>query len=203
MVKERILSFSDAVLVACTVMAQYTWRMAYGAFGPEEGRSVCVASDGDFVVAGSTGSFGAGTSDIYLVKIDGQGGVVWTRTIGGAMIEQANDLVRMDDGGWMVVGTTNDPGGGGGYDGLLVRTDADGNELWRRTYGGDGWDFLRRGWLMTDQALLMVGQTFSQGEGGDVWLIKVDQMGDTLWTRHYGGPETEDGASVTIGTAAS
>lgn len=199
MVKERILSFSGAVLVACTVMAQYTWRMAYGAFGPEEGRSVCVASDGDFVVAGSTGSFGAGTSDIYLVKIDGQGGVVWTRTIGGAMIEQANDLVRMDDGGWMVVGTTNDPGGGGGYDGLLVRTDADGNELWRRTYGGDGWDFLRRGWLMTDQALLMVGQTFSQGEGGDVWLIKVDQMGDTLWTRHYGGPETEDGASVTIG----
>lgn len=187
------------MLVACTVMAQYTWRMAYGALGPDEGRSVSLALDGGFVVAGSTGSFGAGTSDMYLIKLDETGGMIWSRAIGGPMIEQANDLVRMDDGGWMLVGTTNDPGGGGGYDGLLVRTDADGNELWRHSYGGSGWDFLRRGWLMADQSLLMVGQTFSQGEGGDVWLVKVDQMGDTLWTRHYGGPETEDGVGVAIG----
>lgn len=170
--------------------------MAFGAYGPDEGKSVKVAFDGDFVVAGSTGSFGSGTSDIYLLKIDGDGVVLWTRTIGGPMIEQANDLVQLSDGGWLIVGSTNDSNGNGGYDGLLVRTDSDGNVLWRREYGGVGWDFLHSGIVLADGGFLMVGQTFSQGIGGDAWLVRTTQVGDTVWTRHFGGTGIDDGKAV-------
>lgn len=170
--------------------------MAYGAYGPEEGRSVKVAYDGTFVIAGSTGSFGSGASDIYLMKLNGSGVVLWTRTIGGPMIEQANDLVQLSDGGWLVVGSTNDSNGAGGYDGLLVRTDSEGNVLWRKEYGGGDWDFFHSGILLNDGGFLMVGQTFSQGIGGDAWLVKTTELGDTIWTRHYGGTGADDGGAV-------
>lgn len=196
----RILCFLFFASLFGNVDAQATWRMAYGAYGPEEGRSVKIANDGNFVIAGSTGSFGSGTSDIYLIKLDGDGVVLWTRTIGGPMIEQANDLVQLSDGGWLIVGSTNDFSGAGGYDGLLIRTDANGNVLWRKEYGGDDWDFFHSGILMDDGGFLMVGQTFSQGDGGDAWIVRTTQVGDTIWTQHYGGPGIDDGGGVVEST---
>lgn len=172
--------------------------MAYGAYGPEQGKSVQVADDGNFVVAGSTGSFGSGTSDIYMLKLDGNGAVLWSRTIGSPMIEEANDLLRTSDGGWLIVGTTNGSGSAGGYDGLLIRTDPDGNEVWRKEYGGSSWDFFRKGLLQDDGGFLLVGQTFSQGTGGDAWLVKTDQYGDTMWTRHFGDLGLDDGQGVAM-----
>ncbi len=170
--------------------------MTYGSYGPDEARGVSMDDDGNIVLSGSTGSFGAGASDIYLIKVDGSGDLLWSRTIGGAMIEKANGLLKMDDGGWLVIGTTNDWSGAGGYDGLLVRTDANGEVLWERTYGGSDWDFFNHGVLCPDGGFLLVGQTYSEGSGGDAWLVRTDDQGDTLWTRHFGGPGIDEGAGV-------
>lgn len=194
--KFQTLSLLVCLLWCRPTLAQETWRIAYGAYGPEEGRSVKVVSDGNIVVAGSTGSFGSGASDIYMLKIDPSGVVLWSRTIGGAMIEQANDLVQLSDGGWLVIGSTNSSGGEGGYDGLLVRTDAEGQVLWERQYGGADWDFFHSGIRRDDGSFLMVGQTFSYGSGGDVWLVCTDQQGDTLWTKHFGEEGLDDGQAL-------
>lgn len=179
------------------VQGQETWRRAYGSFGADEGMAVGLASDGNYVVAGHTGSFGAGVADIYMLKLDGAGNMLWSRTLGGPGIDRADDLLELQGGGWLLAGFTNGPGNGG-YDGMLVKTDADGQEVWRKTYGGDDWDFLRKV-IEVDDGFLAVGQTFSHGEGGDIWLVKTDPDGDMLWQMELGGSGLDDG----IGLAAT
>lgn len=210
--KLRQLLLLSAASLAWGSNAQTTWRMAYGAFAADEGRSIQVTADEEVVVAGSSASFSPGSSDIYLFKLDGDGAMVWSRTIGGPQIERANDLLAISDGGWLLVGSTNDVSGAGGYDGLLIRTDSEGQVLWRRQYGGADWDFFQSGLLLGDGGFALVGQTFSQGTNGDVWLVRTDDQGDTLWTSHYGGPgldegwgiaETSDGGLVLAGSRTS
>lgn len=175
-------------------MAQETWRKAYGALGADEGMSIRSASDGNYVVAGHTGSFGAGTTDVYMLKIDGSGSILWSSTLGGPGIDRADDLIELPDGSWLLAGTTNGLGSGG-YDGMLIKTDADGQEIWRRTYGGDDWDFFRKV-ISIDGGFLVVGQTFSQGESGDIWLVKTDMEGSMLWETQLGGPGLDDGVGL-------
>ncbi|MGV9011359.1 MAG: hypothetical protein ACOH13_02090 [Flavobacteriales bacterium] len=179
--------------------AQTTWRRAFGAFGPDEGRSVKTMANGHMVVAGSTGSFGAGTSDIYVLELDSYGEPQWSRTIGGPMIEQASALVAMQDGGWLIIGSTNDVSGAGGYDGQLTRTDAQGEVQWQRTYGGVSWDFFHSGAVLPDGGMIICGETYSEGVGGDAWLVRTNESGDTLWTKHFGG-EGPDLANSVITT---
>ncbi|MBK8581087.1 MAG: T9SS type A sorting domain-containing protein [Flavobacteriales bacterium] len=186
----------SVVLIAEMGTAQTTWRRAFGALGPDEGRSVRTMANGHIVVAGSTGSFGAGTSDIYLLELNGDGELQWSYTIGGPMIEQASSLLAMQDGGWLIIGSTNDESGTGGYDGQLTRTDALGTVEWQHTYGGTSWDFFHGGAAMPDGGAIICGETFSEGLGGDAWLVRTNASGDTIWTKHFGGAGSDLANSV-------
>ena len=184
--------------LGASVVAQVTWRRAYGAFGSDIGKCVRTTVDEHIVVAGSTGSFGDGTSDIYLLELDGNGVLQWSRTIGGAEIDQATSLMQMPDQGWLIAGFTNSSSGAGGYDGMLVRTNSTGDVLWQHTYGGENWDMFQSGSSLPDGGAVIAGQTFSEGGGGDAWLVRINSVGDTLWTRHYGGSGAEIANSVKV-----
>jgi len=108
-------------------------------------------------------------------------------TFGGDSSEVGNALVEAADGGFLLVGYTESYGSGG-VDLWLVRTGATGDTLWTRTYGGPaddhGWDVAS----VADGGFVVAGFTASRGAGGeDVWLLRLDEDGDTLWTRTYGG----------------
>ncbi|MBL0044509.1 MAG: hypothetical protein IPP33_08955 [Flavobacteriales bacterium] len=142
-------------------MAQSPWQRTYGGFGSDEGMSVDNTSDGGFIVLGSTGSWGAGGGDIYLLKLDSTGELQWSKTFGGIGVEQGASVKTLEDGGFAIAGTTASPPATG-YDGLLIRTDASGNVLWERTYGGEG------GSLSTDCVCCLMGSP---------WLASLSTVG--------------------------
>jgi hypothetical protein len=172
------------------------WTRTYGDFGWHEGWSVQQTSDGGYVIGGYTWPFGAGAGDFYLIKTDSVGDTLWTRTYGGVELDGGNYVQQTMDDGYILVGATASFGAGN-FDVYLIKTDSLGDTLWTRTYGGGNEDM---GWSArqtTDGGYVAVGHTASFGSGcKDAYLIRTDSLGDTLWTRTYGGSDDETGWSV-------
>jgi hypothetical protein len=186
----------DAYLIKTDASGDTVWTRTYGGTGSEFGNSVQQTSDGGYIVAGETTSFGAGSGDAYFIKTDASGDTVWTRTYGGTGWDDANSVQQTSDGGYIIVGDT-DSFGAGSYDVYLIKTDASGDTTWTRIHGGTEGD---TGWSVqqtSDGGYIIAGDTDSFGAGSyDIYLIKTDTSGDTVWTRTYGGTGVELGASV-------
>ena len=159
-----------------------------------------VSSDGNYLVVGSTGSFGAGNGDIYILLMDPSGLKIWSRTLGGVGVDQGRKVVQAPDGGFVIAGFTNSTGNGG-YDGYVAKIDVDGNLLWEHTYGAEGWDLLYSISNSPDGGFIAAGQTFSSGAGGgDAWAVKLNGEGIMQWEGTYGDTQ-EDFARSVITTA--
>lgn len=188
--RTTLLNARNAALLAglCTLLpalSQPTWRRAYGALDNDEARSVRVWNAEVMVSVGSTGSFGAGASDIYVIAVDPDGTPLWSRTVGGPGVENATDSRVNAEGDLFICGFTN---GTGDYDGLLVKMAPDGEVLWQRTYGGDDWDFLQEVQVLADGGLLLAGETYSNGNvAGSAWLVRTAADGAVIWEQAYGG----------------
>lgn len=180
------------------------WSWVYGSNAHDHGRAIVQSVDTGFAIAGSTSSWGTGSADAYLIKTDRDGIYQWSRTYGTTQADWAMDIVECtSDSGFAMVGYTNGLGEGG-YDVLLIRTDKDGNELWRQTYGGSDWDFGYSLKETPDSGFVICGETYSFGNGNnDAYVIKTDWLGDTLWTRTYGGSGAEAANDILVGSDAS
>jgi hypothetical protein len=156
--------------------------------GPELDRGVYVSptQDSGYIVVGYSQSFGQGDEDIYLVKTDSAGELMWTRTIGGTDEDNGWAIREIADG-FILAGFTKSFGAGG-YDFYLVKTDATGEVVWSETYGGPDDD---RCWALAltgDGGYLLAGETASSGAGErDFFIVKTDSRGGEDWSRTYGG----------------
>jgi len=184
----------DFYLVKTDAYGDTLWTRTYGGSGADVGYSVTQTSDGGYIVAGSTASFGAGNWDVYLVRTDTYGDTLWTRTYGGGSTDHGNSVKQTSDGGYIVAGGTESFGAGEG-DVYLVKTDAVGDTLWTRTYGGGAGDIGNSVAQTSDGGYIVAGSSFGAGLT-DVYLVKTDSVGDTLWTRTYGGSDDDEGYSV-------
>ncbi len=154
------------------------------------GTAISATSDGGFILAGYTMAFGVGSGfydNVYLVRTDADGDTLWTRTYGGALTDQGFAVEQTGDGGFLVAGTSNSFGTSG-KDVYLIRTDSNGDLQWSKTYGGPGEDVGYGLALTPDGGAIVVGQSGSSGGPGgglNAYVIRVDAVGDTLWTRTY------------------
>ncbi len=122
---------------------------------------------------------------------------LWTRTYGGTNWDEGFSVQECAEGGFIIAGETEESFGNGKSDVYLVRTDAQGDTIWTRTYGGALSDVSRSVQECTGGGLIIAGKTNSFGAGyDDVYLIKTDAQGDTIWTKTYGGTLSDDGRSV-------
>lgn len=177
------------LLYSASLSAQITWQRTYGGFSLDRGNSVHALPDGNFFVAGSTGSFGAGSSDVYVLMLDPQGEVLWSKTYGGAGVDRASKVIQAEDDGFLLVGLTSSLGAGG-YDGYVLRITNGGEVVWERTFGGEGWDILHGVCRSHDGGYLLAGETYSSPhDDGDAWLLKLDVTGEMQWKRTYGNNE--------------
>jgi hypothetical protein len=186
----------DFYLVKTNSLGDTLWTRTYGGSGSDVAYSVQQTTDGGYIVAGYTYSFGAGGGDFYLVKTNSLGDTLWTRTYGGSNSDQAQSVQQTADGGYIVAGYTSSFGAGL-TDFYLVKTNSQGDTLWTRTYGGSSYE---RGYSVqqtADGGYIVAGITSSFGAGSvDFYLVKTNSLGDTLWTRTYGGGGADGASSV-------
>jgi len=171
------------------------WTRTYGGLKTDVGYAVQQTSDGGYIIAGYTNSFGPGDWDIYLIRTDKEGDTLWTKTYGGIGSDMGFSVQQTSDGGYIIAGRTESSDVKG--DVYVIKTDIKGDTLWTRTYGGvynDGAGSIQE---TSDGGYIITGFTYSFSRGfGDIYLIKTDAKGDTLWTRNYGGGGEDWGVSV-------
>jgi hypothetical protein len=171
------------------------WTKTYGGVGEEYGHCVEQTSDGGYIVTGSTSSSGAGASDVWLIKTDSSGDTLWTRTYGGIKDDEAYSVRQTQDGGYVMVGRSFSRDSCG--DVYLVKTNTLGDTLWTRSFGWTEYDCGDCVQQTEDGGYIITGNTWPVSEGKrNLLLIKTDSLGDTLWTRIYGGDKCEHGYSV-------
>jgi hypothetical protein len=142
------------------------------------GSSLIQTSDGGYAIAGYTYSFGAGKADVYVVKLDANGNLQWTKTIGGPKDDWGNSLIQTSDGGYAIAGYTTSFGAGK-MDVYVVKLDANGNLQWTKTIGGPDIDWgelphsdLR--WRLRHRRLHLL----LRRRRDDVYVVKLDKNGD-------------------------
>ena len=154
------------------------WRKTYGGPDHEMGRAICPSADGGWYLFGSTMSAGAGSWDMWLLKIDAAGDSLWSRTYGGADFEYGASMDVDTEGNLYLLGTTNSLGTTGTPDMFLTKTDPQGNEIWSLTIGGIGSDYGHCVRALPDGGCVLAGDTRSFGQGGqDAWLVRVTSYG--------------------------
>jgi len=180
----------DVYLVKTDALGNIEWEKTYGGSGTEFARSVRQTTDGGYIIAGSTNSYGAGWTDFYLVKADALGNIEWEKKYGGSYNEEAYSIEQTTDGGYIIAGETNSYGAGES-DVYLVKADALGNIEWEKTYGGSDYEEAYSIEQTTDGGYILAGGTNSYGVNGDAYLVKTDALGNKEWEKTYGGNNTE------------
>ncbi len=182
---------ADVYLVKTYLNGDTMWTRAFGGLFNDIGYSVIQTKDQGFLVAGYTASFGAGNSDIYLIKTTPQGDTSWTKTFGGANQDICRSIQEAKVDGYVLVGETRSFGAGGS-DVQLIKVDSNGAMIWNKVYGGALDDMGKVVQLTKDGGYIIAGETQSFGAGMyDLYLIKTDAAGDTAWTKTYGGSNNE------------
>jgi hypothetical protein len=170
--------------------------LTYGGESLDSGWSIIQTSDGGYALAGYTQSYGAGSGDFWLIKIDQYGGIEWSQTYGGPNDDAASTVIQTSDGGYALAGYT-DSYGAGGHDFWLVKTNQYGEMEWRRTYGGPYNEIPYSLVQTSDGGFALAGFTGSYSVGiNDFWLVKTDPSGNMIFNVAMGGSEDEIAYSV-------
>jgi hypothetical protein len=183
----------DFWLVKTDEYGDMEWNQTYGGDGIEYAFALVETSDGGYAIAGTT------NNDCWLVKTDAYGNMEWNRTYGGSEPDRAFALVETSDGGYAIAGETTSFNVEN-YDFWLVKTDANGNMEWNKTYGkatSEGANSLIE---TSDGGFALAGATTHFGilftPYSDFWLVKTDAHGNMEWNQTYGKAETEIAQSL-------
>ncbi|MCH7497295.1 MAG: hypothetical protein IH971_05535 [Candidatus Marinimicrobia bacterium] len=194
--------------------ARNVWLLKVGAGGAEEwsrtfdsgpgyyegGEALQMTTDGGYVIVGATLNRLPSDYDIRLIRTNGNGRQLWTRTYGGNGWDWGGFVSQTGDGGFIITGWTDSQGSGGG-DLWLVKTDAQGEEEWTRTYGGIENEQGNCVQPTPDGGYIVTGATSSNSVGeDDLWLIKTDAKGVPSWMRVLGGSGFDEGHFVALTT---
>jgi len=186
---------SNVWVVKIDVNGKLAWNRTYGWTMEDAGRAITLTEDNHCVIAGYTNSMGNGDYDFLLLKIDTSGNLMWNRTYGGSQSDKAY-VTAATAGGCVAAGDTRSKGEGDS-DAWIIKVDLNGNLLWERTVGGEGFDMPTCITSSNDGGHLVGGFTFSFGSGKrDFWLFKVDNAGNVPWSSTVGRSEYEEAYGV-------
>lgn len=190
----------------------------YGGNGDDALEAIVTTADGGYLLGGSSASGisgekrqpGKGEHDYWVVKINGTGDTLWTKTYGGRGGDALSAIVPAPDGGYLLGGSSSSGLGGdktgtrrGEDDFWLVKIDSNGNKQWDKTLGGKRFEFLASLLSTPDGGYLAGGSSFSEISGdvtdenrgsiisADFWVAKIDGNGRKQWTRRFGGDEQD------------
>ena len=190
--------FSESSIVQAKM--PFTMIKNYGGTQNERGYSVKQTSDGGYVIVGSSTSYGAGGSDLWILKVDGLGEFSWSKTYGGQGNDIGRDITQTSDGGYIITGYTKSFSSGGDMDLWLIKTDANGESClysdggtcsensskWIKTFGTSGNDYGSSVQETSEGDFIVAGKS---GRIPSVFVIKTNSSGEKIWENLYGtGP---------------
>jgi uncharacterized delta-60 repeat protein len=189
MLKKRVFKLAGTFfLVFISIISLHAqWAKTYGGSGDDAAHSIQQTSDGGFIVAGSTSSFGAGLSDFWVLKLNLAGNIEWQRSYGGSEEDVAYSVQETSDKGYIIAGSSNSFGTGLS-DFWVLKLSQDGDIEWQRSYGGSGNDAACSVQQTSDGGYIVGGYTKSLQPGmAKFWVLKLSSKGSVEWQRAYGG----------------
>lgn len=214
--------FYDFWLLKLDASGNLQWEKTYGFSGNDQGQSVIQTSDGGYFITGfldfdgrasqqnATNKSGNrhGVGEFWGVKTNASGEEQWDAFFGGTNNDRTYDVIQTSDGGYLLVGNSESDdfditNPRGTYDFWIVRIDAAGNLVWQKNYGGSGIEIAYTVTKTADGNYLILGDTRSTDQqvsnpkgNADTWLLKINETGDLLWQKSYGGSQFDTGRSV-------
>jgi hypothetical protein len=168
---------SDARLVLTDSLLNLKWDFTYGGAGNETARDVKQTFDG-YIIVGSTETNSAGGRDVWLLKVDLGGQLIWQRNYGGTANDEGFSVTPTRDGGFLIVGYTESKGQGG-QDIWVIKTDFAGDPIWDKTFGGTRDDQGRAGIEPRNGGFLIIGTIFFENNQM-MTVIRTDANGNIV-----------------------
>ncbi|MBK5283997.1 MAG: hypothetical protein JJE25_01215, partial [Bacteroidia bacterium] len=142
--------------------------------------------DGFIITAPAIGNNTFGGNDIYLIKLNSNGDTMWTKKYGGSLDDGSSSVQQTSDSGYIVVGATKSfVYLSGAMDVYLIKTNSVGDTLWTRAYERTGYDYGVYVSECRDGGYIIVGNSFSSHGVYDIYILKTNSVGDTLWTKSF------------------
>lgn len=218
--------FHDNWVVKLDAQGNIEWEKSFGFSGHDHSYDIVETTDGglffsgflDITLAkedgytdkGNTSTTAHGVGEFWGTKIDAQGNIQWRKYFGGTNNDRSHAVVQSYDGGFVLSGFTESDdfdikASRGSYDFWVVKIDAQGEMLWERSFGGSGIEIAYDMAKTTDNGYVVVGNTFSSDKDvaknlgeSDVWMIKIDDNGNLVWERNFGGIAFDAAQSVAL-----
>ena len=192
------------------------WQKTYGGSADDWANSIIETTDGGFLVVGSTASTDGditqmhGTSDVWIIKLDSDGNMMWQKTYGGALGDGANYVTSIENGFILCASSSSIDGdlstliNHGGSDSWVFRIDLSGNLLWGKTYGGTGGEGsgniypVDGGYVFSTTTNSNNGDVSGNHGYVDTWVVKIDASGNKIWQKCFGGTDMDNANIVDI-----
>lgn len=186
----------DVYIFKTDAVGNQVWTKTYGGAKPDFPYHLLATNDGNYFLIGYSQSYGGGDADVFLLKVDPSGNMVWQKTYGGFGNDFGQDIISTNDGNYVIVGWSNS--GTSSTDANLIKIDPSGNVIWNKLIGGSAGDYGHSVKQCSDGDYIVLGHTFSYGTNGDAYLIKTDGNGDVAWTKNFGGAGFDEGSYIVI-----
>ncbi|MEW6201153.1 MAG: hypothetical protein AB1546_04205, partial [bacterium] len=203
---------ADAWVLKLDSSGEQEWSKTFGGKDADEIYHIQQTTDGGYIAAGGTRSSGMGGGDFWILKLNNNGEKEWEKTFGGKKRDRASHIKQTIDEGYIVAGGTISYGSGN-YDFWVLKLDANGNEIWQKTFGGQSFDWANFVQQTSDGRYVIAGGTRSFGAGmNDLWVLGLDSSGNMTWEKTYGGMyldeaksfnKTNDGGYIVAGISSS
>ena len=188
---------NDMMIVKYSPSGETIWTKAWGGPSGEYASSIVGATDGGFVVIGTTDSYGVSNSDIFITKYSTLGVIEWSKVWGGAQYDGAGGIARSGDGGYVITGTSTSFGNGN--ESIIAKFSATGTLSWSKAFGGAANESAVAVIRDSDGNFVVSGNTtsYTSEVNSDVFLSKFDSSGNQLWTKTWGGEASDSIGGVT------
>lgn len=170
--------------------------------GPfDQGNGLTQLPDSSYAVTGTSAAFDNNSGQAFLMITDSLGNQKWTKSYGGVGEDVGVRVIHIPGDGFFIAGYTGSTSNGD-FDFVLYKTDELGDLQWEKTYGGPDWEILHDAKLLSDGGLILVGETEGQlSQGKDMFMVRTNSVGDTLWTKTIRTPQ--DDVAYAVDTLSS
>ncbi|MDD5224296.1 MAG: hypothetical protein PHE84_09910 [bacterium] len=172
------------------------WQKLCGGTGYDRATSIQQTSDGGYVVAGYTNSFGAGSYDYWVLKLNSDATVAWQKTYGGTSSDYASKIQQTSDGSYVVAGETQSFGATI-EDFWILKLNPDGTVNWQKTYGAPNTQNPYSIQQTSNGGFIVAGRTLYLSVGSyDLWILKLNPDGSIPFNTSSGAIVIDTSATV-------